>query len=235
MLVGKCQADDIDLFKRGHNGGLDLVLTFESGLLMGDVVGLEGGEGLLELAAFVDGVVGAVDEVDVGGLEAGDCRRIFKGEVGGDGTAPEEEAKGRDVSGGEPAAGGGHALGEAEDGDGRRGGVELGCDGVVDGVEVVEVVGDVVLAVLFGHPGGADGAGAAMEVEAVKGFGGDDEGVVVQEDVEVLDECGGQLTVAVDDVPEFLNVWAGGTEIIVAGGFRNLDEVCLRHKEIVTH
>ena len=100
---------------------------------------------------------------------------------------------------------------------------------------MVEVVGDVVLAVLFGHPGGADGAGAAVEVEAVEGFGGYDEGVVVQEDVEVFDELARQLAVAVDDVPELLDVGAGGAEVIVAGGLGDLDEVCLGHGEIVAY
>lgn len=89
---------------------------------------------MLELTASVDRVVGAVDEVDVGGLEAGDCCWVFEGEVCGDGTAPEEEAVGWDGSGGVPAAGGGDALGEAEDGDLARGGVEKAGDGIVDGV-----------------------------------------------------------------------------------------------------
>ena len=43
-----------------------------------------------------------------------------------------------------------------------------------------------------------------------------DEVVAVEKDLEVFDELGGQLAVAVDDVPELLNV-----------------EVCLRHGEIV--
>lgn len=212
-----------------------MVLAFEGGLVVGDVVGLEGCEGYLELSAFVNGIVGAVDEVDVGGLEAVDCRWIFKSKVGGDGTAPKKEAVGCDGSAGEPAAGGGDALGEAEDGDGGRGGVKLGGDGLVDGVEVVEIVGDVMLAVLFGHPGGADGAGSAVEVEPVEGLGGDDECVPIQEDVEVFDELSRQLAVAVDHVPELLDMGAGGTEIIVAGGLGNFNEMCLRHKEIVAH
>src|ERR1019366_5492072 len=110
---------------------------------------------------------------------------------------------------GDPAGGRRPALREAEDGHRQLTvAAEPRENGLVDGIEVRDVVGDLRLAVFARHPARADlrvpvqARLPVAVVEARERLGRDDETRAIVDRVKALEERGGKLGVAVEHVPD---------------------------------
>lgn len=117
------------------------------------------------------------------------------------------------ISASHPARNGGRTLREAEDPQSHPGAIHNGENFVMQSIEIIHVVLNLELAILGGHPAGADRHGCGvrahtgrLEVESGQGFRSNEEAIAPLERQEARKEPSGQLTVTMAYDPYFTQV-----------------------------
>jgi voltage-gated potassium channel len=147
-----------------------------------------------------EGITLAEDDQETGGGEP-----VAEGvlvEVGGDAPRPEGHPVGPHLPTRDPATGDGGTLGVAEEVEGDLLPTLPLEDPRVEGVEPLDLVGDLPLPIDPGHPGGPHLATRTLEVEAREAFGSDEEAAGGTNRLEGGEEDLRGVPVAVEDEPD---------------------------------